>query len=130
MSETIATVTPITKKVKPKKTKAKVFKKAPTKKAAPRGKGKQNRLLVTKQPRKDIEVRNEPTRAFSNILFNYRSKKGLTLLDMAKVLKVDAGYVSRLERGLIEPKLSTALHFMKLVGASVSQLEPAFKAVG
>lgn len=128
MSETIATVTPITKKVKSKK--PKVFKKAPTKKAASRGKGKQNRLLTTKQPRKDIEVRNEPTRAFSNILFNYRSKKGLTLLDMAKVLKVDAGYVSRLERGLIEPKLSTALHFMKLVGASVSQLEPAFKAVG
>lgn len=60
----------------------------------------------------------------AQILLDARKKAGLTQQELAKRIGTDKGYISRVERGLIIPSVSTLYRIASAMGLSV-ELRPA-----
>ncbi len=59
----------------------------------------------------------------AQILFDARKNAGLTQQELADRIGVDKGYVSRIERGLITPSVSTIYRIAAAMGLTV-ELRP------
>ena len=60
----------------------------------------------------------------AQILLDARKKAGLTQQELAKRIGADKGYISRVERGLITPSVSTLYRIASAMGLTV-ELRPA-----
>ena len=60
----------------------------------------------------------------AQILLDARKKAGLTQQELAKRIGTDKGYISRVERGLIIPSVSTLYRIASAMGLTV-ELRPA-----
>ena len=60
----------------------------------------------------------------AQILLDARKKAGLTQKELADRIGTDKGYISRLERGLITPSVSTLYRIASAMGLTV-ELRPA-----
>jgi DNA-binding XRE family transcriptional regulator len=55
----------------------------------------------------------------SRILLDARKNAGITQVELAKRIGTDKSYISRIEKGIIEPKVSTFYRIASALGLSV-----------
>jgi transcriptional regulator with XRE-family HTH domain len=62
-------------------------------------------------------------KTFGGLVYAARKHKGLSLLDVSHISRVEPGNISKIERGLIVPRLDTALAIAQSVGISIDNLK-------